>query len=59
MAGTTHRFTIVGVDEADVKQGLVAFTAPIARALMGMRKGRTTAFRPGPQRMRLRVEQVE
>lgn len=58
MAGSTHRFTLVGVDEADVKQGLIAFTAPIARALMGLRKGRTTTFQLGAHQMKLRVEEV-
>ena len=31
--------TIVGVDEADAALGLVAFTAPVARALTGTRAG--------------------
>ena len=31
--------TIVGVDEADANQGLIAFTAPIVRAMQGKRVG--------------------
>lgn len=38
-AGQERRFTIVGVDEADASQGLVAFTAPVARAVIGKRVG--------------------
>src|SRR5258705_1348974 len=36
---------IVGVDEADPDQGLIAFTAPIARALLGRRVGETATLR--------------
>lgn len=35
LLGTERTFTIVGVDEASVKDGRIAFTAPIARALNG------------------------
>lgn len=33
--GFERRFTIVGVDEADISLGKVAFVAPIARAVLG------------------------
>lgn len=36
---------IVGVDEADPDQGRIAFTAPIARALLGRRVGETATLR--------------
>ncbi|HRD54160.1 MAG TPA: GreA/GreB family elongation factor [Flavobacteriales bacterium] len=53
--GTERSFTIVGVDEADVKEGRIAFTAPIARALMGKRAGELIALRLGaaPQKLEL------
>jgi transcription elongation factor GreB len=39
---------IVGVDEADAAHGLIAFTAPLARALLGRRAGDVVAVRaPG------------
>lgn len=41
----TRRFTIVGVDEADPLAGSVAFTSPIARAVMGRRVGETALLR--------------
>ncbi|GAB3902447.1 transcription elongation factor GreB [Larkinella knui] len=44
-AGNERRFTIVGVDEADATQGLIAFTAPIARAMQGKRIGDTVTLR--------------
>jgi transcription elongation factor GreB len=59
MAGTTLTFTIVGVDEADVKQGRIAFTAPLARALMGRRTGDVAPLQLGAEGQRLRVEHIE
>lgn len=43
-AGTERQFTIVGVDQANAAQGLIAFTAPLARALQGKRIGETVAW---------------
>lgn len=37
--GRTVRFRIVGVDEADPAEGRVAFTAPVAAAVLGKRVG--------------------
>jgi transcription elongation factor GreB len=35
----------VGVDEADASQGLLAFVAPLAMALLGRRIGEVAIFR--------------
>jgi transcription elongation factor GreB len=35
--GKARELQIVGVDEADAARGLIAFTAPLARALLGRR----------------------
>lgn len=40
-------FQIVGVDEADVQQKKIAFTAPIAKVLMGKKVGETAVFKRG------------
>jgi transcription elongation factor GreA len=32
-------YQIVGVDEADIKKGLISITSPVARALIGKREG--------------------
>ncbi|WP_299823117.1 GreA/GreB family elongation factor [uncultured Pontibacter sp.] len=37
--GLKRTFTIVGVDEAAVEKGLIAFVAPIAKAVQGLRQG--------------------
>lgn len=38
-AGALRTYRLVGVDEADGSQGLVAFVSPLARALLGRRVG--------------------
>ncbi len=40
-----HAYRIVGVDEADPKRGDVAFTSPIARALLGHEVGDEVTLR--------------
>ncbi|PQM29243.1 nucleoside-diphosphate kinase [Sphingopyxis lindanitolerans] len=42
--GATRAITIVGHDEADPGAGLIAFTAPLGRALMGAEVGDLVAF---------------
>jgi transcription elongation factor GreB len=48
-AGFERQFTIVGVDEADIALGKVAFVAPIARAVQGAKLGKTVTLHLGPQ----------
>lgn len=43
--GTTRAYQIVGVDEADPKAGLVAFVAPLAKALSGRGVGEMVTLR--------------
>jgi transcription elongation factor GreB len=47
--GFERKFTIVGVDEADVALGKVAFVAPIARAVQGARLSQQLSLKLGPQ----------
>ncbi|OGX82720.1 GreA/GreB family elongation factor [Hymenobacter coccineus] len=46
--GFERTFTIVGVDEADVAAGKVGFVAPIARAIIGTKLGKTATLPLGP-----------
>lgn len=55
LAGQQFTFTIVGVDEADVKQRRIAFTSPLARALIGKRKGGVAVLRTNEGEQRLKV----
>jgi transcription elongation factor GreA len=38
-SGEEVTYQIVGEDEADIKQGMISITSPIARALIGKREG--------------------
>ncbi|KAA9332153.1 transcription elongation factor GreAB [Hymenobacter busanensis] len=48
-AGFERTFTIVGVDEASVAEGKVAFVAPVARAVQGARLGQQVTLQLGPK----------
>lgn len=54
-AAQTHRFRIVGVDEADVSQGKIAFSAPIARAMLGASKGAVIDFDLGGEKRKVTI----
>ena len=44
-------YKIVGEDEADIKTGLISFTSPIARAMIGKNEGDDVSFSaPGGER---------
>ncbi|MAW94165.1 MULTISPECIES: GreA/GreB family elongation factor [unclassified Leeuwenhoekiella] len=47
-----QRIQIVGVDEADIKKRKIAFTAPIAQALMGKEVGEIAELRLGSADLR-------
>lgn len=44
LAGRERTVTLVGDDEADPAAGLLAFSAPLARAMMGAEEGETLPF---------------
>ena len=49
--GEELTYQIVGVDEADIKQGLISVSSPIARALIGKEEGDVaTVVAPGGER---------
>lgn len=57
-AAAASSFSIVGVDEANPLEGLVAFTAPIAQALLGQTVGSTVSYEVGGSRRTVVIEQV-
>lgn len=57
-SNTTQQFTIVGVDEADVTKGKIAFVAPIARAVTGAKIGETVDFKLGNEIRKLTVLKI-
>ena len=49
--GEVIAYQIVGEEEADIKEGLISYTSPIARALIGRTEGdEVTVSAPGGQR---------
>lgn len=56
--GVERTFTLVGVDEARVADGRIAFTAPIAQALLGKKIGETVEFRMGDRIQTLNVRGI-
>ncbi len=51
--------TLTGEDEADPSSGTVAYTAPLARALIGVAPGGEATLRLGPRRVEIEVLRVE
>lgn len=59
LKGRTFTFTITGVDEANVKEGTIAFTSPLARALMGKRRGQVAELMLGTEQQRLKITAID
>lgn len=49
--GTEQRFRLVGEDEADPAAGLLSWTSPLARTLLGRRIGEEVELRAQPARI--------
>jgi transcription elongation factor GreB len=57
-AGATLRYTIVGVDEAAPAEGRIAFLAPLARVLTGLRVGDVATLRTASGERALTIEAI-
>lgn len=57
--GVPMNFQIVGVDEADISKNKIAFTAPIARAVMGKKINNIFDFRLGNEIRKLKIIKIE
>ena len=58
MNDKTQIFQIVGVDEANVKDNKIAFTSPIAKALIGKKINDSVDFQLGKERRHLEVLEI-
>ena len=58
-SGKQLQYQIVGVDEADAARGLVAFSSPLARALLGKRVGEVAEVRTPRANEELEVLDIE
>ncbi len=57
--GQERTFTIVGVDEASVEDGLIAFVAPIARAVTGAKLGQTIPIKLGRDTENVKITAIK
>jgi transcription elongation factor GreB len=57
--GKRQTFTIVGEDEADLRQGKISYVSPLAEALIDARAGKTVLWRRPAGDLRLTVEQID
>jgi transcription elongation factor GreB len=57
--GERQTFTIVGEDEADLKQGKISYVSPLAEALLDARVGKSVLWRRPAGNLKLTVEQVD
>lgn len=57
--GMKRHFTIVGVDEADIQKGKIAFVAPIAKAVNGAREGDVVELNFGRTREKVKVSSID
>lgn len=58
-AGESERLQIVGVDEADPEEGRIAFTVPIAQAVLGKTLGDTVVLHAAGGQRRLEITGVD
>lgn len=56
--GFKRKFTIVGVDEANVTEGKIAFVAPIARAIQGAKAGQQVTLKLGPKEEVVEITEI-
>ena len=57
--GVARTYRIVGVDEANPAQGLIAFVAPVARALLGKRLGEVVSWRSPRGEEELEIARID
>jgi transcription elongation factor GreB len=57
--GERQTFTIVGEDEADLKQGKISYVSPLAEALIDARVGKSVLWRRPAGNIKLTVEEID
>jgi transcription elongation factor GreB len=57
--GERQTFTIVGEDEADLKQGKISYVSPLAGALIDARVGKSVLWRRPAGNLKLIVEEID
>lgn len=59
MKGKSMQLSIVGVDEADLKQQKIAFVAPLAKASMGKKVEEEFELKLGEETRKLKVKEIK
>jgi transcription elongation factor GreB len=57
--GERQTFTIVGEDEADLKQGKISYVSPLAEALLDARVGKSVLWRRPAGNLKLTIEEID
>jgi transcription elongation GreA/GreB family factor len=57
--GKRQTFTIVGEDEADLREGKISYVSPLAESLMDARVGKTVLWRRPAGNLQLTVEEID
>lgn len=57
--GERQTFTIVGEDEADLKEGKISYVSPLAEALLEARVGKKVLWRRPAGNLELTVEEID
>jgi transcription elongation factor GreB len=57
--GERQTFSIVGEDEADLAEGKISYTSPLAEALLDARVGKTVLWRRPAGDLKLTVEEID
>jgi transcription elongation GreA/GreB family factor len=57
--GDRRTFTIVGEDEADLKEGKISYVSPLAEAMVDARVGKTVLWRRPAGDLQLTVEAID
>jgi transcription elongation GreA/GreB family factor len=57
--GDRRTFTIVGEDEADLREGKISYVSPLAEALLDARVGKTVLWRRPAGDLKLTVEEID
>lgn len=57
--GKIQKFQIVGVDEAQIKNYKIAFTAPLSRAMIGAKVGECVGFQNGDRKFKIKILKID
>jgi transcription elongation factor GreB len=57
--GDRRTFTIVGEDEADLKEGKISYVSPLAKALLESRVGKSVLWRRPVGDIQLTIEEID